>query len=501
MKRGDRNTARSLAEQAVSLAPRSEEPLLFLAALTSPEVSLAYIKQALRINPESQPARRALEWARKRQRDGSAIPEDDLEEDPFEIGPLLYAKLASLADSVLEPNPPPKPTRPPVSPSISPGTLPEPEPPSALVSQPASPAILAEMPEEPASLSERIQPPASPAVSAPARGMPKPQVGSIQRAAGPAVPVVSSSPAARPSRPAVARKKSSLSTTIILGLSLLGVLVIAGLLALFFGGSLLGGISRGVQPLQPAPASPTLFVPTPDCGTPTLVLGSTTYQIQTIQRAPDGSLSVPPDTAGVAHWVEDTHNNYVFVLAPTSKNLSHFLTVNAESIAKATWSNCNSTTYKLSTPESGSLSDFSWPDQSTDGITIFFQTDSSGAGFVARGELTEEQISVIDTPVSGGTEIQAEISLLETFPSSDGSTIRIGVSIQNYGQSAMTLASNDIALTSQGAAPLAMLDSEPALPREIGTGETDTIFFTFPRPSTTNATLNVLGVEYDIEGY
>ena len=37
--------------------------------------------------------------------------------------------------------------------------------------------------------------------------------------------------------------------------------------------------------------------------------------------------------------------------------------------------------------------------------------------------------------------------------------------------------------------------------KEIAPGVTETIYFTFPRPSSPTATLKIFTVEYDIEGY
>ena len=141
------------------------------------------------------------------------------------------------------------------------------------------------------------------------------------------------------------------------------------------------------------------------------------------------------------------------------------------------------------------------PDQSVQGITVFFQTDASGASFVFRGELTEEQISTLSTPVPEAGEIQAEVSLLETTSSADGATIKTGISILNYGGSAFTLSANDISLTEQDGTMIAMLSSEPALPKEIPPGSIETIYFTFTRPGSPAAILKIFSVEYDIEGY
>ena len=51
--KGDRRAARRFAEEAVRLAPEWEDAWLMLAALAEPRASVAYIEQALKINPQS----------------------------------------------------------------------------------------------------------------------------------------------------------------------------------------------------------------------------------------------------------------------------------------------------------------------------------------------------------------------------------------------------------------------------------------------------------------
>ena len=288
------------------------------------------------------------------------------------------------------------------------------------------------------------------------------------------------------------------NTILIVGILMgVGVVVLVTLLIFLFRGR----IFQALAPSTETPVIPTMFIPTPDCGSPTLVLGTATFQIQNIAPAPDGSLAVPSDTSGIAYWLEGTNTNYVFVLSPTPENLGIMSTITVGSTAKATWQNCNSTTYGLSAPQEGSLNVSTSPDQSVNGITVFFETDVSGAGFVFTGDLTEEQFITFSTPVSGVSEIQANIALLETTASPDGTTIKIGISIQNYGVSAFTLVASDISLMQPDGTPLAMASSGPPLPKEIGAGATETIYFTFPRPSSPTAILKILDIEYDIEGY
>jgi len=64
---GNRNQARSHAEQAARFAPELEEPWLVLAALSDPRASITYLKQALRVNPNSTRAQKGMQWARRRQ--------------------------------------------------------------------------------------------------------------------------------------------------------------------------------------------------------------------------------------------------------------------------------------------------------------------------------------------------------------------------------------------------------------------------------------------------
>lgn len=72
LRRGDRTQARRWATLAARLDPSSEQPWLILAALASPEASVAYLKRALEINPQSEQARRGMQWAERRLREHQA---------------------------------------------------------------------------------------------------------------------------------------------------------------------------------------------------------------------------------------------------------------------------------------------------------------------------------------------------------------------------------------------------------------------------------------------
>jgi hypothetical protein len=294
------------------------------------------------------------------------------------------------------------------------------------------------------------------------------------------------------------QKPSSNTTKIIIVTSLLGlgILLLVVILALAFRGN----IMQMVTPETPTQPFPTLFVPTPDCGLPTLLLGTSSFQIQNLTPAQDGSWIVPAHTSSIAYWVQGTDTNPVFVISPTPQNLTVMSTTSVGTTAKVTWKNCNSSTYNLSAPQAGSLDiPALLSDQSMEGVTVFFETDPSGAGFVYTGELTEQQISTINTPAP--SDVQAEISLLETTISQDGASIQISISINNYGTSPITLSTNDVSVVQADSTPLTMISSKPALPKQIEAGKTETINLTFPKPNSPTATLKVFTVEYDIEGY
>jgi len=66
LRRGDKNTAFDLGEKAALLVPALEDAwLILVAADSNPEDALAYARKALKLNPESSRAHKALEWANR----------------------------------------------------------------------------------------------------------------------------------------------------------------------------------------------------------------------------------------------------------------------------------------------------------------------------------------------------------------------------------------------------------------------------------------------------
>ena len=68
LQQGNRSEARRLAQRCVALSPDREEGWLLLAAISSPKASVAYLSQALQIDPASQRARQGMHWAVQRLR-------------------------------------------------------------------------------------------------------------------------------------------------------------------------------------------------------------------------------------------------------------------------------------------------------------------------------------------------------------------------------------------------------------------------------------------------
>ncbi len=65
---GNHSKTRYWARLAASLNPNIEEPWLWLAAVSSPRASIAYLEKALSINPHSERARQGMHWAVRRVR-------------------------------------------------------------------------------------------------------------------------------------------------------------------------------------------------------------------------------------------------------------------------------------------------------------------------------------------------------------------------------------------------------------------------------------------------
>jgi len=255
-------------------------------------------------------------------------------------------------------------------------------------------------------------------------------------------------------------------------------------------------ISQSLLPTQ-------IIIPTqaPACSGASLQLGTTSWRLESIQRLADGSVNVPPGTPGVAYWIEDLENNYVFALSHTPENSVLLNALQGGEQAIITWGNCNLATYILSDPQPGVPSTEILTDQASVGMIVYVPGSSSVSGVTVQGVLAGEIINAPPTFEPSTSEVNAEISLLETSTSQDNQTIQVVISILNYGSEPITLTENDISLTPSDEAPLTISRADPKLPQNIQPAESKTFTLIFPRPDTATATMKIFTVEYDLEDY
>jgi hypothetical protein len=324
-------------------------------------------------------------------------------------------------------------------------------------------------------------------------------------------------------------------------------------------GFLVGMLLRQKQfefslPAFPVQATPASFIPVTassavpqarDCTPSTLVLGGTKLQIQDLPRGADGSLAVPGDTIGIAYRVAGTDTSPVFVLSPMPQNIAVMSTISIGSAATITGTDCPPTTYSLSAPQAGTLDSSVLANQPDEAITIFFPTVSSGAGFLYKGRRVSEPALALDGPTQviesakapvvtntapptvknttlapttisteqriasptaaiptpDYSEALAEIGVLDASLSLFRTSLKIEVSIYNFGKLPITLSESNVTLTQPDGTVVALKSSKPGMPAEIHPGETKTIDLNFETPSSPTAILKILTVEYDVDGY
>jgi hypothetical protein len=255
-------------------------------------------------------------------------------------------------------------------------------------------------------------------------------------------------------------------------------------------------VSLPVQPVQI-----DLPTQTPSCAGASLQLGTTSWSLESIQLAADGSADVPADTPGVAYWIQNLENNIVFALSSTQENQDLLSALQAGEQATVTWQDCNTATFTLITPQAGTPGADIFTDQASIGLVVYLPASDSIPGLWVQGGLAGEIIIAPPTPAPYTGEINAEISLLETSTSDDQQTIRVIISILNYGSQPITLTPGDVSLTPEGAVPPAITRADPPLPQQIEPAESQTFMLIFPRPNTSTATLKIFTVEYDLEDY
>ncbi len=104
LKHGDRMEARRWSLLAIRYDPKTEEPWLILAAISSPQASVAYLQHALELNPKSEHAMQGMQWALNRL---GNIPSKEEINQPYKVlsdtQPIIVSKASQpLAVSVVE---------------------------------------------------------------------------------------------------------------------------------------------------------------------------------------------------------------------------------------------------------------------------------------------------------------------------------------------------------------------------------------------------------------
>jgi len=247
----------------------------------------------------------------------------------------------------------------------------------------------------------------------------------------------------------------------------------------------------------------SIFNPTqtPACVGSTLQIGDTTIHYETTWLSSDGSTNIPVINPAPAYRIGSSEDNYLFALTRTQTNLNLFNSLKGGEEAIITFDNCNSATFVLSVPQSGTPSNEMLLDHSTTWIIIYIPASGSSAGSTVRGELVEEIFKPFETAEPGEYVIDAEVSLLETTTSADEKTIQVTISVLNYGSVPFTISVDDVLINPEGIAPLSIISSEPSLPQEIKPGESKNIILEFPRPVPPTAVLKIFNIEYDLENY
>lgn len=275
---------------------------------------------------------------------------------------------------------------------------------------------------------------------------------------------------------------------------LAGLAVSTLCVCLIVGGALLASnrsqLGEPTRQLASLPATPT---PTPPCVEPSLTLGAFRFRIGTIQRGLDGSLPVPPDTPGVAYWVEGTTPNYVFALSPLVEYAALPSAIHEGDPAVVQWADCGLEEFVVLVAESRDPDLELVFDQSKGGITTFAMGE---AGVFIRGGHPEPVREELPSPEVEG--FQMEIDFLDTTTSEDGKTITTGITIHNTGTQPIPLKPSDFSLMEEGGQPQAPVEVEPALPAEIPAGGEGTFYITFLKPLTSPAVFRVLDFTVDL---
>jgi hypothetical protein len=221
-------------------------------------------------------------------------------------------------------------------------------------------------------------------------------------------------------------------------------------------------------------------VPTPQCVQPTLTLGTQKFSIQSLARAADGSVTVPP-AAGedLAYWVEGTNATFVFVLGQAALPRLQNASLKVGDDITIVWADCGKEDYVVSAVEPGRADAAALFDQSIPGMRVFAQSSASGEGIIIHGARPENPTAAVTPELTAVGATQAEVSFLDNAISADGKTLHISVAIKNTGSTPIMLAETDISLAPGDGAEMPPASVTPALPQPIIPGESQTFTIIF----------------------
>lgn len=141
-----------------------------------------------------------------------------------------------------------------------------------------------------------------------------------------------------------------------------------------------------VKPPDPfafiVPVDPT---PTPACLRPVIDIGSTSFPIQIIQRAGDGSVVIPAGGPEQAFWVDGNHSNFIFGLSPSPAALALQGTLKAGSRIRIVWEDCSMNDFLVNQVRAGQPQPAELLAAPKDGVRVFVQKSAAGDGFVIEG--------------------------------------------------------------------------------------------------------------------
>ncbi len=466
LRRGDKVEAQRLALLATRLAPDSETPWLILAALAGPAESLGYIQKALQINPNSKPALQAKKWAlEKLLAQAPAPPAFQPAEEP--VPPAFQPPEESVPPAFQPPEE-----------SIPPAFRPE-EPPEteSFQSHEAFFTGTEAPPEQPEDAAELI--PAESALESGSSFEASPASFSNLRSPEPVYQATQSEEEIKQG------KIPSFSQARTFWLVLLGLLIVS--------------IIAGIIIIQPLLSGQFGNSPGGNKCIASLMIGPKSYEVRTVVANSEGRFYPPTNRPKNIYWVAGTDTNLVFALGSSVDNLVLAPLVTPGNLITLVWPNCNTARFQIKELKPDQPFKLGQVDLTLAQISIFIPSATATKGYLVIGELLEETINSLGTPDSAQPLV--EVSVLVSFANPDQTTLAVGVVIQNFGQTAVTLTSNDVSLTPEDGTPVALTQTEPILPVTIQPGTSATIYLTFKMPSSPTAILQVYTTENTLQGY